>query len=183
MVLLPCSMTLRANCPSLRWLTGIRASADLIRGKRPLTIAVVERDYPATIRALHFPGPLLDKLGNGSKGISWKTQDEVSSSANLNHVKLDGPAKAACASTAPSTPREVILSLAPETNGQWWRSKRQALGEFTGRDHTHLAITKKMRRFAFRDIPGSSAQNHLQSDPVRAGKRARLPTTPATQCP
>lgn len=37
----------------------------------------VERDYPATYERFTSLGPLLDKLGNGGKGIGWNTQDEV----------------------------------------------------------------------------------------------------------
>lgn len=83
-----------------------KGECDLIPGKTAPTIAVVERDYPATYERFTSSGPLLDKLGNGSKGISWKTRDEVDFLGKLNYVKLDGPAKAARASTAPSTPRK-----------------------------------------------------------------------------
>ncbi len=37
---------------------------------------------------------------------------------------------------------EVVLSLAPETNGQVAVKAWQALGKITGRDHTHLAQTQ-----------------------------------------
>ena len=40
-------------------------------------ITVVERDYPNTYRRFTALGPLADKLGNGGKGISWNTEDEV----------------------------------------------------------------------------------------------------------
>jgi nitrate reductase alpha subunit len=46
----------------------------------------------------------------------------------------------------------VILSLAPETNGQVAVKAWQALGEFTGRDHTHLALNKEDEKIRFRDI-------------------------------
>ncbi|VFS60237.1 Respiratory nitrate reductase 2 alpha chain [Raoultella planticola] len=46
----------------------------------------------------------------------------------------------------------MILSLAPETNGQVAVKAWQALGEFTGRDHTHLAINKEDEKIRFRDI-------------------------------
>ena len=38
---------------------------------------VVERDYPNTYARFTSLGPLMDKLGNGGKGISWNTQEEV----------------------------------------------------------------------------------------------------------
>lgn len=38
---------------------------------------MVERDYPSIYARYTSLGPLMDKLGNGGKGISWNTQDEV----------------------------------------------------------------------------------------------------------
>jgi nitrate reductase alpha subunit len=46
----------------------------------------------------------------------------------------------------------VILALAPETNGQVAVKAWQALGEFTGREHTHLALNKEDEKIRFRDI-------------------------------
>ncbi len=46
----------------------------------------------------------------------------------------------------------MILALAPETNGQVAVKARQALGEMTGREHTHLAINKEDEKIRFRDI-------------------------------
>lgn len=64
-------------------------------------------------------GPLLDKLGNGGKGISWNTQSEVDFLGKLNYVKPDGPAKGRPRIDSAIDASEVILSLAPETNGGW----------------------------------------------------------------
>jgi nitrate reductase alpha subunit len=34
---------------------------------------VVERDYPNLYKRFTSLGPLMDKLGNGGKGIGWNT--------------------------------------------------------------------------------------------------------------
>jgi len=47
---------------------------------------------------------------------------------------------------------EVVLSLAPETNGQVAVKAWEALGKITGRDHTHLAKPKQDEKIRFRDI-------------------------------
>ncbi|EEE5037659.1 nitrate reductase subunit alpha, partial [Salmonella enterica subsp. diarizonae] len=47
---------------------------------------------------------------------------------------------------------EMILTLAPETNGQVAVKAWAALSEFTGRDHTHLATNKEEEKIRFRDI-------------------------------
>ncbi len=39
-------------------------------------IMVVERDYPATYERFTSIGPLMEKIGNGGKGIAWNTQSK-----------------------------------------------------------------------------------------------------------
>lgn len=94
-----------------------KGECDLIRGKTAPSIALVERDYPATRERFTSLGPLLDKLGNGGKGISWNTQSEVDFLGKLNYVKPDGPAKGRPRIDSAIDASEVILSTAPETNG------------------------------------------------------------------
>lgn len=95
-----------------------KGECDLIPGKTAPSIALVERDYPATRERFTSLGPLLDKLGNGGKGISWNTQSEVDFLGKLNYVKPDGPAKGRPRIDSAIDASEVILSLAPETNGR-----------------------------------------------------------------
>src|SRR3546814_15262277 len=55
-----------------------------IPGRTMPAMVVVERDYPNIHRKFTSLGPLLDKHGNGGKGMSWNTQDEVEFLGNLN---------------------------------------------------------------------------------------------------
>jgi nitrate reductase alpha subunit len=64
-----------------------KGECELTPGKTAPSIAVVERDYPATYERF-TSRPLLDKLGNGGKGITWNTQNEVDFLGKLNYVKL-----------------------------------------------------------------------------------------------
>jgi nitrate reductase alpha subunit len=59
-----------------------RARCELIPGKTAPQMQVVERDYPNVYKRFTALGPLMDKVGNGGKGIAWNTQTEVGSSAN-----------------------------------------------------------------------------------------------------
>lgn len=68
-----------------------KGECDLIPGKTAPNIVAVERDYPATYERFTSLGPLMDKLGNGGKGISWNTQDEIDFLGKLNYTKRDGP--------------------------------------------------------------------------------------------
>jgi nitrate reductase alpha subunit len=129
-----------------------KGECELIPGKTAPHIMVVERDYPATYERFTSLGPLLDKLGNGGKGISWNTQTEVDFLKKLNYVKTEGPAIGRPKIESAIDAAEVILSLAPETNGQVAVKAWQALSNITGRDHTHLALNKEDEKIRFRDI-------------------------------
>ena len=47
---------------------------------------------------------------------------------------------------------EVVMMLAPETNGHVAVKAWEALGKQTGRDHTHLALHREDEKIRFRDI-------------------------------
>lgn len=129
-----------------------KGECELIPGKTAPHLIAVERDYPATWERFTSLGPLLDKLGNGGKGISWNTQKEVDFLKELNYVKAEGPAAGRPNIDSAIDAAEVILSLAPETNGQVAVKAWQALSEITGRDHSHLALNKEDEKIRFRDI-------------------------------
>ena len=129
-----------------------KGECDLIPGKTMPSLVEVKRDYPATYERFTALGPLLDKLGNGGKGISWNTDKEIQFLGELNHTKQDGPAKGRPKIETAIDAAEVILSLAPETNGQVAIKAWQALSEFTGREHAHLARPKEEEKTRFRDI-------------------------------
>ncbi len=115
-------------------------------------ISVVERHYAQTYERFTALGPLLDRLGNGGKGITWNTEHEVDFLASLNG-RLDAAASV-------GRPRidsaidaaEVILSLAPETNGEVAVKAWAAMEKVTGRRHVHLAENKAEEKIRFRDL-------------------------------
>lgn len=129
-----------------------KGECDFIPGKTAPHIIAVERDYPATLSRFTSLGPLMDKLGNGGKGINWNTQTEIDFLKQLNHVRTEGVAADRPMIDSAIDAAEVILSLAPETNGQVAVKAWRALGEITGRDHTHLALNKEDEKIRFRDI-------------------------------
>ena len=126
---------------------------DPVPGVTMPTVAVVERDYPNLYKRFTALGPLMDKLGNGGKGISWNTQHEVDLLARLNGVVTEeGESKGRPKIETDIDATEVILSLAPETNGEVAVKAWEALSKTTGRDHTHLAIPKEDEKIRFRDV-------------------------------
>ncbi|MBU2705587.1 nitrate reductase subunit alpha [Zooshikella marina] len=130
-----------------------KKECELIPGKTAPNMVVVERDYPNTYNRFTSLGPLLEKLGNGGKGISWNTTTEVELLSKLNHTYTeDSPRHQRPKIDSAIDAAEVILTLAPETNGQVAVKAWAALSKVTGRDHTHLANPKADEKIRFHDV-------------------------------
>ncbi len=130
-----------------------RGETEPVPGRTMPQVAVVERDYPNLYRRFTALGPLMDKLGNGGKGITWNTRHEVENLRALNGTVADeGPTKGMARIDSDIDATEVILMLAPETNGEVAVKAWQALGANTGRDHSHLAVPKEDEKIRFRDV-------------------------------
>jgi nitrate reductase alpha subunit len=130
-----------------------KGECDLIPGKTAPQITVVERDYPNTYARFTALGPLMEKVGNGGKGIAWNTAEEVRQLAELNgKVRTEGPTQGLPRIDTDIDACEVVLQLAPETNGHVAVKAWEALSRITGRDHTHLALHREDEKIRFRDI-------------------------------
>jgi len=126
---------------------------EAIPGKTMPQITVVERDYPNLYKQFTALGPLLDKVGNGGKGLAWKTGHEVDALRDLNGAVLDAGLTEGMPSISTDIDAcETILMLAPETNGEVAVKAWQALEKQTGRQHAHLAIPKEDEKIRFRDL-------------------------------
>ncbi len=130
-----------------------KGECELIPGKTAPQITVVERDYPNLYKRFTALGPLMDKVGNGGKGIGWNTQTEVSQLGDLNgRVKEEGVTQGMPRIVTDIDATEVVMMLAPETNGHVACKAWEALGKQTGRDHVHLALHREDEKIRFRDI-------------------------------
>ena len=130
-----------------------KGEIDLIPGVTAPQITVVERDYPYTFKRFSALGPLLDKVGNGGKGIGWNTQTEVEQLGDLNgRVREEGVTQGRPKIVTDIDATEVVMMLAPETNGHVACKAWEALGKQTGRDHVHLALHREDEKIRFRDI-------------------------------
>ncbi|MEZ5665334.1 MAG: nitrate reductase subunit alpha [Burkholderiaceae bacterium] len=130
-----------------------KGECDLVPGKTAPQISVVERDYPNTYARFTALGPLMDKVGNGGKGIAWNTQTEVGQLRELNgEVRAEGVTQGMAKIESDIDACEVVLQLAPETNGHVAVKAWEALSKITGRDHAHLALHREDEKIRFRDI-------------------------------
>ena len=145
-----------------------KGECDLLPGKTAPSMVVVERDYPNLYRKFTSLGPLLDKQGNGGKGMQWDTTHEVEFLARLNHtVTADGVSKGRPKLDTAIDAAEAIMHLAPETNGHVAVKAWQSLEGFTGRSHTHLAEGKEHEAIRFRDIQAQPRK--IISSPIWSG--------------
>ena len=139
-----------------------------VPGKTMPQVAVVERDYPNLYKRFTALGPLLNKLGNGGKGVSWNTEEEVDALGKLNGVVTEeGPTKGMPRIESDIDATEVILMLAPETNGEVAVKAWESLSETTGREHAHLALPKEDEKIRFRDVV--SQPRKIISSPTWSG--------------
>ena len=123
-----------------------------IPGKTMPNITVVERDYSKVYEKYTAIGPLLEKINNNGKGMAWDTKHEVEFLRKLNGVRSEGAGKGQPKLETAIDAAEMILTLAPETNGHVSKKAWEALGKATGRDHTHLINSSEHTAIRFRDI-------------------------------
>jgi nitrate reductase alpha subunit len=130
-----------------------KGECELIPGKTAPQITVVERDYPNVYKRFTALGPLMANIGNGGKGITWDTQCEVRQLGELNGLVTDeGATRGMPRIETDIDACEVVMMLAPETNGHVAVKAWEALSGKTGREHAHLAIPREDEKIRFRDI-------------------------------
>ncbi len=130
-----------------------KGECEPIPGKTMPGVVVVERDYPNVYKRFTALGPLMEKIGNGGKGIAWNTAHEVEFLKKLNGVVADeGLTKGMPRIDSDIDATEVILTLAPETNGEVAVKSWDALSKATGREHAHLARSRQDDKIRFRDV-------------------------------
>ena len=125
---------------------------DPIPGKTMPAITVVERDYGAIYEKFTSVGPLLEKINNNGKGMAWDTKHEVEFLRKLNGVQATGVGKGQPKIETAIDACEMVLTLAPETNGHVAVKAWEALSKATGRDHSHLIKSSEHTAIRFRDI-------------------------------
>ncbi len=148
---------------------------DLIPGKTAPAYIAVERDYPNLYKRFTALGPLMEKVGNGGKGIAWDTKTEVHHLKALNGTVTDeGATKGMARLDTAIDAAEMILMLAPETNGEVAVKAWHALGKITGRQHTASGRGQGGREDPLPRHRRPAAQDHLLADLVGHRERGGL---------
>ena len=139
-----------------------------IPGKTMPQVTVVERDYPNLYKRFTSLGPLMDKLGNGGKGMSWNTEHEVELLKQLNGVVTEeGADQGPAAIDTDIDAGEVILMLAPETNGEVAVKAWESLGKTSPAASTPIS---RCRRRTRRSASATSSRSRARSSRRRPGR-------------
>jgi nitrate reductase alpha subunit len=145
-----------------------KGEVEPIPGKTMPNVTVVERDYPNTHARFSALGPLLATRGTNGKGMAWKTGHEVAVLRHLNGaVEVPGVEGKLARMDTDIDACEILMHLAPETNGHVAVKAWEALGKATGRDHTHLARPKEHEAIRFRDVQAQPRK--IISSPIWSG--------------
>jgi nitrate reductase alpha subunit len=114
-------------------------------------LVVVERDYAAVADKMTALGPLTDRLGMTTKGVTFHPDQEVAWLAQHN-----GTARGGAGAGQPSLAKdtqvcEAILALSGTTNGRLATQGFQQLEGRTGRELADLAADHSGSRITFAD--------------------------------
>lgn len=130
------------------WRTG---DAVPIPGKTMPQLTVVERDYGAVAAKMATLGPLVDKLGVATKGVTFDVSEEV---ADLTARNGAAPASYGVAAGRPLLDTAVkacdtILALSGTTNGRLAVQGFQTLERRVGRELADLARENEGKRITY----------------------------------
>ena len=153
-----------------------RGECELIPGKTAPHIAVVERDYPNVYKRFTALGPLMGKVGNGGKGIALEHADrsEAAGRAQRPRRRAEGATRGMPKIETDIDACEVILQLAPETNGHVAVKAWEALSQ-ADRPRPHAPRDPpRGREDPLPRHPGAAAQDHQLADLERHRERDRL---------
>ncbi|GHH69047.1 nitrate reductase subunit alpha [Streptosporangium violaceochromogenes] len=107
-------------------------------------IVVVERDYGAVAEKMAALGPLLERLGATTKGLTYDVSGEIGRLGRMNGVTEDGrPSLATDVAMC-----EAILALSGTTNGHLAAQGFATLGRRTGTSFEGLADEHRQITFA-----------------------------------
>ncbi len=96
-----------------------RGECEPVPGKTMPVLAVVERDYPATYEKMVAIGPLFEKLGNTTKGITYDVTREVDYLRKRNGTVRGGVADGQPRLDTAIQVAETIMALSGTTNGHF----------------------------------------------------------------
>ncbi|WP_017541049.1 nitrate reductase subunit alpha [Nocardiopsis halophila] len=129
-----------------------KGECDPVPGSTMPGLVEVERDYPAVAAKMRALGPLLDRLGATTKGVTFDVVREVDHLARKNGTVRGGPADGRPALDRDVHMCEAILALSGTTNGRLATQGFRTLEERTGTPMADLAAEHEGKQITFADV-------------------------------
>lgn len=126
--------------------------APLVPGVTMPKLAVVERDYPNLFDKWRSLGPLSEKLGLTTKGITYHAEPEIEKLKHLNGTVPSGPCAGAVRLDTDRRACELILALSGTSNGRLATQGFKQLEEHTGQKLAFLAEEHEGSQITFHDV-------------------------------
>ncbi len=137
--------------PGGRVLDWSRGECDPVPGVTMPSMIPIERDYGAVAEKMVALGPLVDSLGTGVKGISWKPAGAVDLLGRANGRIRGGVGDGRPSLARDTDMAEAILALSGTTNGEVAVQGWKALEQRTGMRLADLAEERSGERISFHD--------------------------------
>ncbi|MFB7265621.1 molybdopterin-dependent oxidoreductase, partial [Streptomyces nojiriensis] len=122
-----------------------------VPGRTMPVLTVVTRDYGAVADKLTALGPLAERLGLTTKGVTFRPDEEVERLARVNGVMLGGAGDGRPALDTDAKMAEAVLALSGTTNGRLAVQGFRTAEQRVGRPLAHLAEGSEERRITFAD--------------------------------
>ncbi|MBV9011387.1 MAG: nitrate reductase subunit alpha [Pseudonocardiales bacterium] len=122
-----------------------------IPGKTMPRIVVVERDYPAVGDKMAALGPMVERVGLTTKGVTVHPDVEVDYLKAVNGAVLSGTAAGRPSLAQDTHACEAILALSGTTNGRLATEGFRALQRRTGTTLADLTAENESKRVSFAD--------------------------------
>jgi nitrate reductase alpha subunit len=128
-----------------------RGECEPVPGVSMPRLVTVERDYGAVSAKMAALGPLIEKVGTGVKGVSWKPTAAVDLLGRSNGLVRGGVADGRPRLARDTHLAEAILVLSGTTNGEVAVQAWHDLEERTGVQLADLAEERSGERISFAD--------------------------------
>ncbi|MGH3534404.1 MAG: molybdopterin dinucleotide binding domain-containing protein, partial [Pseudonocardiaceae bacterium] len=132
----------------LDWKAG---ECEPIPGKTMPRIVVVERDYPAIGEKMAALGPMVERVGLTTKGVTTHPDAEVDYLRAVNGAIVAGRAAGRPSLAKDTHACEAVLALSGTTNGRLATEGFRALERRTGTKLADLAAENEGKRITFAD--------------------------------
>ncbi|MGF2944303.1 nitrate reductase subunit alpha [Mycobacterium sp. Lab-001] len=136
----------------------LHTGATPIPGRTMPKLTVVERDYTAVYDKWRTLGPLVDRFGLTTKGVTVHPSREVDELAAKFGVMNSGAAQGRPAVTTDERMADVMLLLSGTCNGRLAVEGFRELEKRTGQRLTHLAEGNEDRRITYADTQARPVQ-------------------------